>query len=69
MVGFKRSNSFFLIFTNLVIEPACFDRKPDALYRGEVEPIGRQVHRLPVMPMGAFTFVPCAIAHNQKIII
>jgi hypothetical protein len=38
-------------FANMVIEPACFDRKPDALYGVEVGPIGRKIHRVPVVPI------------------
>ncbi len=42
----------------MVIEPTYFDRQPDALYGVEVGPMGRQIHRLPVVPMGRFAFVP-----------
>ena len=47
----------------MVVEPACFHRQPDALYGVEIGRIGRQIHRLPVVPIDRFAFVPCGIVH------
>jgi hypothetical protein len=42
----------------MVIEPTCFDRQPDALFGIEIGRIGRQIHLLPVVPMGRLAFTP-----------
>jgi hypothetical protein len=32
MAWCKRSNNIFFMFTGTIIQPACFDRQPDALW-------------------------------------